>query len=80
MQHVSEPNPEARAALERVAPYGSCPFCKGNTWAEVGAGGLGYVNVVGEPGQFTVFDAFTLGCTTCGFIRQHATNFLGVKS
>jgi hypothetical protein len=64
-------------ALSRVAQNGQCPFCGENGWHTTADGGRSIVQTVPtEPGQG--FSALTLICNTCGFVRLHATETLGI--
>jgi hypothetical protein len=64
-------------ALSRVAPNGQCPFCGENGWHTTERGGRSIVQTIPtEPGQG--FSALTLICDTCGFVRLHATETLGI--
>ena len=64
-------------ALSRVAPNGQCPFCGKNGWHTTEEGGRSIVQTVPtEPGKG--FSALTLICDTCGFVRLHATDTLGI--
>ena len=66
-------------ALSRVAPNGQCPFCGENGWHTTAEGGRSIVQTIPtEPGQG--FSALTLICNTCGFVRLHATETLGIGS
>jgi len=76
---TTDSSPEDRAALNAVAPHGACPFCKNAEWADAGRRSRGYVHVSsGDPANAGRFDTFTLVCTTCGFVRQHAVDVLGI--
>ena len=82
MQRVmqgSDSSPEDRAALNAVAPNGTCPFCKHSEWYDVGVRSRGYVQVATGETAGGRFDTFTLVCTTCGFVRQHAVGVLGIE-
>lgn len=66
-------------ALGRVAPNGQCPFCGENGWHTTAKGGRSIVQTIPtQPGQG--FSALTLICDTCGFVRLHATETLGIGS
>jgi hypothetical protein len=64
-------------ALSRVAQNGQCPFCGENGWHTTEGGGRSIVQTVPtEPGQG--ISALTLICNTCGFVRLHAAETLGI--
>jgi hypothetical protein len=66
-------------ALGRVAPNGQCPFCGENGWHTTEKGGRSIVQTIPtEPGKG--LSALTLICNTCGFVRLHATETLGIES
>jgi hypothetical protein len=65
--------------LSRVAPNGQCPFCGENGWHTTQEGGRSIVQTIPtEPGKG--LSALTLICNTCGFVRLHATETLGIES
>jgi hypothetical protein len=65
------------AALSRVASNGQCPFCGENGWHTTQEGGRSIVQTIPtEPGKG--LSALTLICNTCGFVRLHATEPLGI--
>jgi hypothetical protein len=64
-------------ALSRVAQNGQCPFCGENGWHTTKGGARSIVQTVPtEPGRG--ISALTLICNTCGFVRLHATETLGI--
>ncbi len=66
-------------ALSRVAPNGQCPFCGENGWHTTQEGGRSIVQTIPtEAGKG--FSALTLICNTCGFVRLHATETLGIET
>jgi hypothetical protein len=68
-----------RAAAKEKGLGGECPFCRHSSWAPGESTYL--VQALDSSGTVEVgrgFHAAAIICTSCGFIRLHHADFLGV--